>query len=185
MSRSIALAGMPGSGKSTIARLLADRLGRGLADTDVEIARHVGMSIPRIFAERGEAWFRAAEREVVREVARYEDLVIALGGGAVLDDANLTDLLLTGIVVHLDVPVEVLVERLATDGDGDERPLLAGDLPERLRELHTRRAPAYAEAADVVIDAARPAEVVVDDLLETLMGLGDVLTPSEHEQVMT
>jgi shikimate kinase len=182
VSRSIALAGMMGAGKSTVARLLAERLGRGLADTDVEIEQHVGMPIPRIFLTKGEAWFRSAEHQVIREVARFDDLVIALGGGAVLDDANVAELLLTGVVVYLEAPAEVLLERLRDEADG--RPLLAGDLEETVRSTLAARAPRYREAADLVVDASAPPDAVVDEIVVAATAMRDVLTPSEHEQVM-
>lgn len=182
MSRSIALAGMMGAGKSTVATLLADRLGRGLADTDTEIERHVGMPIPRIFLEKGEAWFRSAEHQVVREVARFNDLVIALGGGAVLHDANVAELLLTGIVVYLDAPADVLIARLEAESEG--RPLLDGDLERRVRETLAGREPRYRDAADLIVDATGTPEEVTRLILDEVMRLGDVLTPSEHEQVM-
>ncbi len=182
MSRSIALAGMMGSGKSTVARGVADRLGRGLADTDDEIERFVGLDIPTIFARHGEPWFRSAEHQVIREVAKIDDLVIALGGGAVLDEANVAELLLTGIVIYLEVPAQVLIDRLAAD-DGT-RPLLTGDLEHTVRTTLAAREPLYRQAADVIVDASGPAGEVVDDIVARALRLGDVLTPSEHEQVM-
>lgn len=182
MSRSIALAGMMGAGKSTVAQRLASRLGRGLADTDDEIEQHVGMPIPRIFLEKGEGWFRAAEHQVIREVARFDDLVIALGGGAILDDANAAELLLTGVVIYLEAPADVLVERLRDQATA--RPLLAGDLDEQVRRTLAAREPAYRANADAVVDATGEPEEVVDEIVALAMRFGDVLTPSEHERVM-
>jgi shikimate kinase len=185
MSRNIALLGMMGAGKSTVARLLADRLGRRVADTDDEVRHWTGRSIPELFAAHGEAGFRDLERQVIEELATFHDLVISLGGGAVLRDDNVASLLLTGVLVELRADPEVLVERL--EGESDHRPLLGTpeQLEERVRAVHAERAGRYAEVADLTVDAERTPDLIVHDILEWAMAQGDVLTPSEHEQVMT
>lgn len=183
MSRNLCLSGMMGAGKTTIAAALGERLGRRVADTDEELRRWTGSSIPELFEAHGEAGFRDLERRVVEELASYHDLVIALGGGAVLRDDNVASLLLTGVVVHLDAPAEVLVDRLTGDSD---RPLLnGGELTDRVTETLAARHDRYLEVADVIVDAARSPEEVADEVLTWAMSTGDVLTPSEHEQVMT
>lgn len=184
-SRSIALTGMMGAGKTTVGRRLATALGRRVADTDDELRRWSGRSIPELFAEHGEPGFRSLERQVVAELARFQDLVLSLGGGVVLDDDNVAELLLTGVIVHLDVPVEVLVSRLQVAGEADDRPLLAGDLAARVQATHVARDARYREVADLVVDASRPVDDVVTAICAWAMEQGDVLTPSEHEQVMT
>jgi shikimate kinase len=185
MSRNIALLGMMGAGKTTVATLLADRLGRRVADTDDEIRRWTGRPIPDLFALRGEAGFRELERQVIEEVAKLHDLVVALGGGAVLRDDNVASLLLTGVLVELRVEPDVLVERLR--GQTADRPLLGttDELEARVRSVHAERAQRYDAVADLTVDASRPPEDVVHDILTWSMAQGDVLTPSEHEQVMT
>jgi shikimate kinase len=185
MSRNLALLGMMGAGKSTVATLLADRLGRRVADTDDEIRRWTGRSIPELFAAHGEAGFRDLERQVIEEIAKLHDIVISLGGGAVLRDDNVASLLLTGVLIELRAEPEVLVERLR--GESGDRPLLgaAEDLEDRIRTVHAERADRYASVADLTVDASKPPEEVVQAILEWAMNQGDVLTPSEHEQVMT
>ena len=183
MSRNVCLFGMMGSGKTTVAWILGQRFGRRVVDTDDEIRRWTGRSIPELFAEQGEAGFRDLERQVVEELAKLHDLVVALGGGAVLRDDNLASLALTGVLVHLDAPVEVLTERLHADAAAD-RPLLAGDVRERLASTSAARAERYADVADVTVDAARAPDEVAEEILAWAMAQGDVLTPSEHEQVM-
>lgn len=185
ISRSIALTGMMGAGKTTVGRRLAEVLGRRVVDTDDELRRWTGRSIPELFAEHGEPGFRALERQVVTELAKVPDLVIALGGGAVLDDDNVASLLLTGAIVHLDVPVAELAARLRTDGAADDRPLLAGGLEAQLRATHAARYERYREVADLVVDASAPVDETVVAICAWAMEQGDVLTPSEHEQVMT
>lgn len=177
----LVLYGMMGVGKSTVARLLADELGRAVADTDAEVERWTGRDIPSIFREDGEAAFRELESRVVRDLSTFDDLVIAAGGGTVLRDDNVADLSLTGVLIHLDAPVDVLVDRLAGD---TTRPLLAGDLAEQVGRVHADRAARYAEVADLTIDAAPPAVEVVATLVAWLSDEPDVLTPSEFERLM-
>lgn len=184
VSRNLALYGMMGVGKTTVGRVVADRLGRRFADTDAEIVRWTGRPVPELFITLGEPGFRDLERQVVTELSRYHDLVLALGGGTVLSDDNVTNLLLTGVLVELRTTPEVLLDRIRTEADG--RPLLAGDdLDDRLRTTYADREARYAEVADVTVDAGRAVDAVVEDILTFAREAGDVLTPSEHEQVMS
>lgn len=183
MSRNVCLLGMMGAGKTTVARRLGGVLGRTVADTDDEIVAFVGRPVPVIFAEAGEPYFREVEHQVIRAVAKADDLVVALGGGAVLDDANVAELSLTGVLVELRADAEVLIERLRAEADA--RPLLHGDdLEARVHRMVEERAARYAEVADLTVDASHEPDRVVRDVLDGLVELGDVLTPSEHEQVM-
>lgn len=182
MSRTVGLIGMMGAGKSTVAGLLGARLGRRVVDTDDEIERWTGRSIPEIFEDEGEAAFRSYEAEVIAELARFEDLVISLGGGAVLSDANVAHFLLTGVLLYLDVPPATLVERLEDSSAG--RPLLRGDLHERLTGLHAERDERYRGVCDARIDAEDAPETVIERIIEWLLEHPDVLTPSEYEAVM-
>ncbi|MFA9429163.1 shikimate kinase [Egicoccus sp. AB-alg2] len=183
MSRNLLLHGMMGAGKSTVAALLGERLGRRVADTDEELRTWTGRTIPELFAAHGEAGFRDLERQVVEELAKFHDLVVALGGGAVLRDDNVASLLMTGVLVELRASPEVLVQRLAGSTD---RPLLGtpDELEVRVRQTYAARAQRYAEVADLTVDASQPPEQVVDEILAWALAQGDVLTPSEHEQVM-
>jgi shikimate kinase len=123
----VSVTGMMGSGKSTVARELARLLGRRLVDTDAEVERRAGQTVERIFAEHGEAAFRAREREVVRGLRG--PLVAALGGGAFCDPENAEHLLRAGPVVFLDVSAAEAARRI---GAGEGRPL-AGRWEELLR----------------------------------------------------
>jgi shikimate kinase len=182
MSRNICLVGMMGVGKSTVATIVGDRLGRRVADTDEEIRRWTGSSIPALFETKGEVGFRELERHVVEELATFHDLVLGLGGGAVLRDDNVASLLLSGVLIHLDVPPDELVRRLDS---GDDRPLLAGDLEAQVHATHAARDARYRAVADVTIGASAPAAEVAEEVIAWALAQGDVLTPSEHEQVMT
>jgi len=187
MSRTICLSGMMGSGKSTVATVLARRLGRAVVDTDREIERWTGKRVPELFAEYGEEGFRELERRVVAEVSRVPDVVVALGGGTVLRDDTVADLLLSGVIVHLEVPTDVLAARLSRGQD--HRPLLAAasegaPLHEVVDGILENRRARYAEVSDLVVDGSRDVDTIVADILTWAMAAGDVLTPSEHEEVM-
>lgn len=162
--RNIVLIGLMGAGKSTVGRLLAGRLGRPFADTDALIEKDAGMSISEIFATYDERHFRRLEAEVVRQVAALRGQVVAVGGGAVLDPGNVTQLRSTSDLVLLDAPPDDLAQRL---GDASARPLLAGeDVAERLDRLRMERAAAYSSAATAVVDTAgRSVEEVADVVL--------------------
>jgi len=153
----IVLTGFMGTGKSTVGRLLADRLGWSFVDTDAVIEDRHG-PIPAIFAEHGEARFRALEREVAAEVARGTRQVVATGGRLLLDPENERALGATGVVVCLTASVDALVARLAHEAD--QRPLLRdGDPAERIRALLAERAAGYGRFPQVVTDSRTPAQV--------------------------
>lgn len=185
MSRTIALTGMPGAGKSTVGRVVADRLGRHFVDVDDEVEQALGKPISTIVAEAGIGYFREYEHQMLRKVLRHDDLVVGLGGGAVMRDANVAELLLTGVLVHLDVPLAALVQRITSNPtEVAQRPLLAHDPVGALTRLHDERDARYREVAEAVIDATGRPEDVAEDVLAWAREAGDVLTPSEHEVTM-
>lgn len=153
MSRNIVLIGLMGSGKTTIGRVLARRLGRPFLDVDHEIIRRTGVSIPTIFDLEGEAGFRRWESATIASICSEGGQVIATGGGAVMDMANRLVLKRNGWIVYLDVPVIQLHDRTRNDLN---RPLLQVDDPlGRLRELRAARDPVYREIADFILDGSR------------------------------
>jgi shikimate kinase len=148
--RHLVLVGLMGAGKTTVGRRCAKRLGRSFVDLDDLIMTHAAMSIEEIWRERGEERFRAMEREVVVDVcASPVPLVIACGGGTVVDADNRRRLRAVGTVVWLRAPTAVLAARVGNDA---RRPLLMGDPAGALTRLAETRADAYAAAADVVVD---------------------------------
>ncbi|MEV7793957.1 shikimate kinase [Streptomyces sp. NPDC087512] len=162
----IVLVGPMGVGKSTIGRLLAERLGVGHRDTDEDIVTEQGRAIADIFVDEGEAAFRALEKQAVRRALTEHDGVLALGGGAVLDDGT-RGLLAGRRVVYLSMDVEEAVRRT---GLNVARPLLAVNPRKQWRELMEARRHLYEEVATVVVatDGRTPEEVTraVLDALE-------------------
>ena len=148
--RSIVLIGLMGAGKTSIGRRLAARLGLLFRDADAEIELAAGCTIPELFDRYGEADFRAGERRVIRRLLSGEPLVLATGGGAVMDAETRATIRDDAISVWLRVPLPTLVRRVS---GRTNRPLLTGGDPAQiLSELMARRHPIYAEA-DVVVDA--------------------------------
>jgi 3-dehydroquinate synthase len=156
----IFLVGMMGVGKTTVGRLLARRLGLSYLDSDEEVVRATGRTVPEIFEAEGEAAFRAEEKRALQaSLAVGGGAVVAVAGGAVLDPENRALLRAEGTVVWLRATVETMALRV---GRGDGRPLLGDDPLAALAGLYPERAPLYEELADVVVDVddARPEEVV-------------------------
>jgi shikimate kinase / 3-dehydroquinate synthase len=161
MSEGISLSGLSGSGKSSVARLLAERLGRPCRDTDAMIAQRVGEPAPSYLRRCGETAFREAERQALLDACGVPGAVIATGGGALNDPLGRWALMRHGLRVWLDAPIAQLVARLAADEE--ERPLLDGDAPAALARLAQERWPFY-RASDLHVDAARAPESVADEI---------------------
>lgn len=164
------LVGPMGAGKSTIGRHLARVLGQRFVDADREIEARTGASIYLIFDLEGEAGFRRRESAVIAELAAGEGLVVATGGGAVLDPGNRAALRQRGTVVYLHAPLEVLIRRTRRDRD---RPLLQTADPQASLERIVRdRDPLYREVADLVIETDhRSVPSVVSEVARRLSAL--------------
>ena len=152
MRKPVLLIGMRGCGKSTVGRLLAERMRLPLIDLDEEIARAAGKTIPEIFAQEGEAGFRARETAALERVLTREDGVIATGGGIVTRAENIRMMREKGVVVWLCRPLEDMI----ADVRQDTRPNLAGDKAERMRTLYGQRERLYAAAAHLSFDNRMP-----------------------------
>jgi shikimate kinase len=153
------LIGMMGSGKSTVGRLLAERLGRPFYDTDAMIEGASGSSIAEIFEHTGETGFREQERAAIAEVAGSRSGVVAAGGGVVLDVLNVDAMKSSGLVVLLSADVGVLAARV--EGASD-RPLLSESGDRGLHAIAEARDGFYRAAADVVVDGNGSIEIVTD-----------------------
>ncbi len=140
MQRNIVLVGFMGTGKTTVGRILANRLGWTFTDTDAFIQEQAGMTISRMFEEHGEAFFRQRETEALRELLQRRNQVVSTGGGAVLLEENRRLMLESGLVVAMNAEESVIVERVRGDKG---RPLLQGDVVERVHTLVEARRHAY------------------------------------------
>jgi len=149
----LVLVGFMGSGKSTIGRLCARALGFRCVDTDARVERQAGRTVAQVFNDEGEVRFRLMEQKAVSDLAMRVNVVIATGGGAVLDPANAEVLRASGVVVWLRVEAEEILRRC---GSRESRPLLAdaSDPLERIRQMLADREPFYRRAADTVVETS-------------------------------
>lgn len=168
------LVGPMGAGKSTIGRLLAAELQRDFVDSDHEIQARCGADIPWIFDVEGEAGFREREVQIIEELTQRPDIVLATGGGAVMNEANRRALRERGTVIYLYTTVEQQLRRTARDRN---RPLLHSKNPEAvLRDLFKVRDPLYRATADTVVRTDRRGpRAVVNDILRRVTRLVDPL----------
>lgn len=156
----VVLVGMPGCGKSTVGRLLAERLDKAFVDTDVLVEQVAGMPIPALIEAQGEAVFRDCEAQAVADAGKRLSHIIATGGGAILREENRRALRQNGVVIFLERPLE----KLATAG----RPLSKGGAA--LQELYERRLPLYREIADHTVAVDDDIAVTCERILEVLNG---------------
>lgn len=153
------LVGFMGTGKTTVGRAVAQKLGFQLLDSDHEIERKKGKTIPDIFEQEGEAAFRVMEREFIESGHPAERTVVSCGGGLVVQPGMLALLMSKGVVVCLHASVETILERTARHRN---RPLLAVDNPdERVRSLYAQREAIYKKAGTVILTDARPLNDIV------------------------
>ncbi len=154
--KNIVLCGFMGCGKSTVGRALAEKFSAEFVDMDSLIERRENATVAEIFRKKGEEAFRRMETEAALELSGRSGLVIAAGGGVLLNPENVRILRRTGVVVLLSVPVETIARRL--EGDATRPLLLREDRAEFLRSLYRERVPRYLSAADVRVDADAPPE---------------------------
>ncbi len=162
--RNIILVGFMGTGKTVAGKSLARRLKMKFVDIDDLIEEREGMKISDIFASKGEPYFRKAEREIIKEVSAQSGLVIAAGGGAVVDEENVKNLKSSGVMVCLAATPDKIFER--TKGHA-HRPLLnVSDPREKISELLTKRAEYYARADHRIDTTALSIDEVVRKIVE-------------------
>ena len=171
----IFLTGFMGSGKSTVGPILANSIGYTFVDLDREIERTSQKTVRQIFREDGEKHFRDRERAVLEELAGRDKLVVALGGGTLVEPDVFAFVRRSGILVYLKVPPEELFKRLhhktdrplLTDAEGNRLP--EPQLRERLMNLHAQREPLYAQADIIVLADEQRLGLTVDHLVRMLM----------------
>ena len=161
------LVGPMGAGKSAVGRQLARMLHLDFVDSDEEVESRTGVDIPFIFEKEGEAGFRRREATVIDDLSQQEGIVLATGGGAIMDPQNRNHLGARGFVVYLRTSVD---QQLSRTRKGRERPLLQNDDPRAvLEELMATREPLYREIADLTVDTdSRKVRDVVNEILDRL-----------------
>ncbi len=172
----LVLVGLPGSGKSTVGRQLARRLGLPFTDSDQAIEQRIGCSIASFFEREGEAAFRDIEQDVIRELtASAQGGVLATGGGAVLRPANRERLRQAGHAIYLRSTPTELFRRLRHDTN---RPLLqVADPLAKLQALYQERDPLYRETAQFVIETGRPSVSTLVNMILMQLELAGVIAP--------
>ena len=179
----IFLVGLMGSGKTTIGRALAKKLQKRFIDADHEIESRTGASIPLIFEIEGEDSFRQREADVIADLTTQEGIVLATGGGAILNAESRAFLRERGVVVYLRASVSSIIQRTSHDKN---RPLLqTADPKARIEELARQRGPFYEEVAHITIETGRPnVQSVVQNILTQLAQRGDfpasAVAPDSH-----
>ena len=165
--RPLILVGMMGAGKTTVGRRLAARLGRRFLDSDEEIEKAAQMTIPEIFAQRGEPEFRAGETRVISRLLKENDIVLATGGGAFVNPETRALVKAGAVSVWLKADLDVLFERVSRRSN---RPLLkTADPKGTLEKLIEERYPIYAEADLTVLSRDVPQDSVAADVISALL----------------
>jgi len=164
--KNIVLVGFMGTGKTAVAKKLARKLGAKFVSTDDIIEAREKRPITDIFAKDGEPYFRKVEKDVVREVSTMKNVVIAAGGGVVLDSENMRNLKATGVVVCLDATPEEILKRTEMVS---HRPLLNVPSPiEKIKELLEKRKPFYAKADHAVDTTGKKIDEVLKEIIDIL-----------------
>lgn len=165
----IVLIGFMAAGKTTVGKTLAKLIEYDFTDTDKEIEMKYNMTIPDMFSNKGEKFFRDAERECVISLKDKHKTVISCGGGSVLNEDNVSDLKTYGIIIYLKACADTIINRLSNT---DNRPLLkssAGDVAERISDLLNEREKLYSDACDICIETdSLSVEDVADKLKKML-----------------
>jgi len=168
MKTSVALIGFMGTGKTTVGKALAEKLNRQFIELDELIEKKAGKPISDIFKQEGEIAFRELEIEVTRDIANNKNVIIACGGGLVLNKINIDRLSQECIIVYLTASVGVILRR--TSNDAGKRPLLAvPDRFQQIKELLKFRRPYYKNSADIIINTSKMSiNTVVMRIIEEL-----------------
>ena len=170
MRTNVVLIGFMGTGKTAVGQRLAKKLDRSFIETDLLIEQKAGKTIPEIFQQDGEISFRELEIEVIKNIAKRENVVIACGGGVVLNKINIDRLRENATIIYLTASPEIILKRVSSTGN--QRPLLDVDNPAlTIRELLKSREPFYKQVAGITIDTSKldinaVAEQIIDKLKE-------------------
>lgn len=160
----IYLCGFMGCGKTTVGKLLAEKLGCGFYDMDEYIVEREKMKIPQIFAEKGEKYFRETETAVIKELSGSSG-IIACGGGAMLKKENAEIASENGIIIYIEVPFETCYGRISDDKN---RPIVMNNTKEELEFIYDSRAPIYKENSTLTADGNGSAEEIAERIISAV-----------------
>ncbi len=162
----IILTGFMGTGKTAVGETLAGRLGFQFLDTDLMVEKDTGKTISEIFEKEGEAVFRGYEKKMLKKALEREKVILATGGGAIVDQENLKLMKEKGVVIGLVASAEAILERIAKM---DTRPLLkTKDQMKKIRELLSERSPYYREADKIIDTTSKTIDKTVDEIIKAL-----------------
>jgi shikimate kinase len=162
LRRNVILIGFMGTGKSTVGKQLALRLGWGFTDVDEWIEKQMNMTIRELFQVHGEPFFRSLESKALSELLAVDNQIVATGGGAVLSESNRFCMLANGLVIALTASPETIISRVSRD---ENRPLLQGNLQERVYTLLEQRKDVY-DFAEVTIDTT---DLNTDEIVDLIL----------------
>ncbi|MDY6986791.1 MAG: shikimate kinase [Thermodesulfobacteriota bacterium] len=164
----LVLIGYRATGKTVVGRALSERLGRPFFDADAYIEKKAGRTIKEMVAAEGWPFFRAREKEAIRQLSAMEDCVIAPGGGAVMDRDNVALLRNKGWFVLLKADMDTMIQRIQGDKKSSEqRPdLLGGDIYEETQTMLKARMPVYEEVSDISVDTSH---LSIDEVVERIL----------------
>ena len=162
--KKIALIGIMGSGKTTLGKIMAERMGNSFVCSDEYLEEKLNRTIPDIFEKDGESYFREREAEVIKELSEREELILSTGGGVVLDDKNMKNLKDKGfVVIFLNRDIEIIMRDIDTEG----RPLIKED-PEKLRKIFNDRKDLYNGYSAIILNNDGEIEEAVDKLINII-----------------
>lgn len=162
--KAVYLCGFMGCGKTTVGKLLADKMNSEFYDMDEYIVKREGLRIPEIFSEKGESYFRETETAVIRELEEKGG-VIACGGGAMLKKENADIASADGIVVYIEAPFEVCYKRIAGDKN---RPIVMSNTKEELEFIYGSRVPVYKKNSSVSVSGEGSAEEIAERIINLI-----------------
>lgn len=176
----VVLIGYRCSGKTSVGKLIAHKLGRRFVDTDDLIIGKAGCSVNEMVKEKGWPYFRDIEKDVIKEVSEQDNLVIATGGGAVITDINMENLKANGFIVWLDANIDTIKRRLEGDNRSTEsRPSLTGNNPvDETTEVMEKRGPLYSKACNMKVDTSKMNINDVADMVIERLEAGDRIQKS-------
>ena len=165
--QNIFLIGFMGSGKSTVDSCLAENCGMEIVEMDQLIVEREGMSIPDIFAQKGEPYFRETETDLLIEIQSEANKVVSCGGGVVLRENNVEEMKKSGTIVLLNAKPETILERVKND---DNRPLLQGNKNVKfISDMMEKRRPKYEDAADFIVQTdGKTVDVICKEIIENI-----------------